>query len=549
MGHATSTEQQLARLEAEQKQLQQSLVSAEQAQVDAEQAQADAEQARDKYRELYLEMLETCRRLEKGLLGQKAERTSDDGQQVTMQMLEMMLGEEEAAQLRAEVDKVAEEQEVKGHRRKKPTGRKPLPEHLPRVEIEVLPPEVQQAGLDAFKRIGQTVTESLEHRRASMVVVRTTKPKFVLKDSDSKKPGSPTVLMAETPALPIPRGIAGPGLLADTIVKRWCDHLPLNRQSQIYLREGVELSRSTLCDWHLQLVPLVRPLVDAMHKDALKQPYLCTDATGVLVQAKEKCRHGHFWVLVVPKRHVLYQFSNKHNSQAVDRLLPDYKGIIVADAHNVYDHLYGEGKATESGCWAHARRYYFKALTSDPELAKRAMGMINALFRIERTIANSPRKKREAARRKKSAPIVEKYFQWCDIEVEQVLAETPIAKAIGYSRNQRDALERFLEDGRLPIHNNASELALRRQAIGRKNWLFVGSEDGAEANVTFVSLIASCQLHDIEPWAYLRDLLCLIPDWPLSRVLELAPVNWQQTFKQDHTQQLLAANPYRAATL
>jgi len=211
----------------------------------------------------------------------------------------------------------------------------------------------------------------------------------------------------------------------------------------------------------------------------------------VLVQAKEKCRNGHFWVLVAPKRHVLFRFSQKHDSQAVDKLLPGYKGYLVADAHTVYDHLYGEGKVTESGCWAHARRYYFKALTSDPELARHAMGMINALFRIERSIANSPRKKRKSERHKRSAPIVEQYFGWCDAQVGQVLEDTPIAKAIGYSRNQRQALKRFLDDGRLPLHNNASELALRRQAIGRKNWLFVGSEDGAEANVNFVSLIAS----------------------------------------------------------
>lgn len=535
MGNATSTQQKIAKLEAEQEQLRKSLVS--------------AEQARDKYRKLYLQMLETCKKLEQGLLGQKAERTGDDGQQLTMQLLEMLLGEEEAAQLRAEVDKAAEEQEVKGHQRRKPTGRKPLPEHLPRVEVEILPPEVQQEGLDAFERIGQEVTEVLEHRRASMVVVRVIKPKFVRKKPEAAEPESPTVLVGETPERPIPRGMAGPGLLADTIVKRWCDHLPLNRQEQIYLREEVELSRSTLCDWHLQLVPLVAPLIEAMHQDALKQPYLCTDATGVLVQAKGKCRNGHFWVLVVPKRHVLFKFSQKHDSQAVDRLLPGYQGYIVADAHTVYDHLYGEGKATESGCWSHARRYYFKTLTSEPELAKHAMGLINALFRIERTIANSPRKKREAVRREKSAPIVEKYFEWCDAEKSKVLEDTPIAKAIGYSRNQREALKQFLKDGRLPMHNNSSELALRREAIGRKNWLFVGSEDGAEANVTFVSLLASCQLHGIEPWAYLRDLLCLLPDWPVRRVLELAPVNWQQTLEQDHIQQRLASNPYRAATL
>lgn len=146
-------------------------------------------------------------------------------------------------------------------------------------------------------------------------------------------------------------------------------------------------------------------------------------------------------------------------------------------------------------------------------------------------------------------PIVEAFFAWCEREAVNALDETPTAKAIGYARNQSAALRRFLEDGRLPLHNNASERALRREAVGRKNWLFVGSDDGAEANATFVSLLASCQLHELEPWAYLRDLFCLLPSWPRHRVLELAPANWNELLKNQDAQQRLEANKFRQASL
>ena len=188
-------------------------------------------------------------------------------------------------------------------------------------------------------------------------------------------------------------------------------------------------------------------------------------------------------------------------------------------------------------------------MSSDPERARTALGLINALFRIERSIADAPRRKREQIRKTKSAPIVERFFSWCEAERDNVLDDTPMSKGIRYALNQRTGLSQFLKDGRLPLHNNASELQLRRQAVGRKNWLFVGSDDGALANTVFVSLLASCDLHEVEPWTYLRDVLCLLPTWPKHRILELAPLNWAKTSKHDDVLATLAANPYRAATL
>lgn len=494
---------------------------------------------REQYRRLYLETLALCRRLELGIRGQQRERFSQSDSQLTLELLGMLTGN--APEREEPVE------QVRAHQRVKPTGRKPLPEKLPRVDIEVLPPEVQREGLDAFEKIGEEITETVERRAASLVVIRTHKPKFVRKGRDLEQ--QVEVLQAAPPELPIERGLAGPGLLADSIVKRWQDHLPLHRLERIYGREGLELARSTLCGWHADLAALVKPLLDEMWNDALRAPYLCMDATGVLVQATEKCRDGHFWVVAAPELHVLFGYSDKHDGAAVDALLKGYQGYLVADAHAVFDHLYRTGKVTESGCWSHARRYFFKALQSDPNRARHALAIIKRLFDIERTIVSSPPDERYRTRQIHSSPLIDTFFAWCDEQALFVLDETPIARAIGYARNQRAALQTFLEDGRLPIHNNFSERQLRREAIGRKNWLFLGASEAGAVNAAFVSLLASCQLHGLEPWAYLRDLLCLLPSWPRSRVLDLAPAYWNKTLENEDAKQRLASNVFRCVVL
>jgi transposase len=502
---------------------------------------------RDEYKKLAALLQEAVEKLKRGLVGQQAERLPSNDAQLSLAILRLALGPQDDDSEAAESSPPADQaQTIPEHTRRKPV-RKTIPDDVPRVTIEVLPDEVKRQGLDAFERIGEDVREVLERRPASTVAVRLVYPKFVRKEEapDDEKP----VLVAESVELPIARGTAGPAMLADTIVRRWADHQPLHRLEGIYAREGLALAKSTMCTWHDQLRELAEPLVGAMCADAKSAPYLCVDATGVLVQAPERCKHGHFWVMVAPGKHVLYRFSRKHDGDAVDALLGGYAGYLVADAHAVYDHLYVDGTVTEVGCWAHGRRYFFKALESDPERAKSALTKIGALFKIERAHAESPRKQRESLRRLKSKPIVEDFFAWCRTERDLVLDESPMAKALGYALNQEQALRRFLDDGRLPLHNNISELNLRREVVGRRNWLFVGSEDGALANTTFVSLIASCRMIGLEPFGYLRDLLCLLPSWPQHRVLELAPAYWQKTLEQTDAQQRLDANVFRRASL
>ncbi len=508
---------------------------------------------RDQYKRLAEQLQERCALLERGLVGRKAETLPADEAQLTLAMLGTMLSERDRAAIDALAEEAEEEEQlVREHTRKKPPGRKALPEELPRITIEQVPDEVTQEGLEHFERIGEDVTERLERRPASMVVVRIVKPKFVRR-ADRKGDGPTTVYQAPTPDLPIEGAVAGPGMLADTLVKRWDDHLPLHRLQRIYARDGIDLAKSTICGWHLRLAELAEPLIDAMRAHAFTAPYVCTDATGVLVQAKEKCRRGHFWVLIDPEDHVLFEYTRDHSNSAVDSVLAGYEGYIVADAHVVYDHLYGDGSAVEVNCWAHARRYFFKALGSDPERARIGVGLINQLFRLERGIRKKTRTQKERLRHKHARPVVTRFFSWCDAlwdgtEGPPLLEDTPMYDAIRYARNQRKGLQRYLTDGRLPIDNNISERALRRQAVGRKNWLFVGSDDGARANAVFTSLIASAHRNDLEPWRYLRDLLCLLPTWPAHRVLELAPAFWAETAERDEVILALEANPFRLAT-
>jgi transposase len=543
---------------------------------------AALEAERDEYKRLYVALMEAYRKLEAGLVGPKRERFIEgDQEQLTLAVLSMLLKQ-------GVPPPPPPMQEVSAHTRAKPTGRKPLPDSLPRIDIEVVPLEVQKKGLEAFERIGEETSETVERRPASLVVVRVVRGKFVEKaagpvsaeateqpavaarsqtpSSETTSPLAPVgasgvaltvvrpaepgpVLQAPAMELPIPRALAGPGLLADTIVRRWQDHMPLHRMERMYGREGLFLARSTVCGWHQEVAALAEPLVAAMWKDALTSPYLLSDATGVLVQALEKCRRGHFFVVVAPPKHVLFGYSPTHDSAAVDKILGTFKGYLVADAHSVYDHLFKKGDVVECACWCHARRYWWKALESDSARAKHALSLIQVLFRIERECATSPPEEKLRRRQKDSKPVIDAFFAWCDEEALKVLDETPISKAIGYAQNQRVALSRFLEDGRLPIHNNGSENALRREALGRRNWLFVGNDEGGEVNATLVTLLASCQMHGLEPLGYLRDLLCLLPAWPAHSVLDLSPAHWMATSARDEVKHRLDENVFRRASL
>ena len=341
--------------------------------------------------------------------------------------------------------------------------------------------------------------------------------------------------------------MAGPGLLAHVLVSKYADHIPLHRQESIFAREGLGLARSTLCDWVGGSAELLKRIVEAMWEDARKNAlWVATDGTGILVLAKDQCRRVSFYVVVAARDHVLFGSVNKNDGDSVAMLLAGFGDRpVISDASAVYhefqrQELRATREVIEVGCWSHARRGCFDALPVDRERALIAIGFIGLLYDVQRATTDKATGVTDGAKRKELAtPLVEELYRYVEAEHPRLVEGTPLAKAFGYLINQKKALTRFLDDGRLRLDNNVSELQLRAEVVGRKNWLFCGSDKGVEWNTTVVSLIASCRLHDIEPWAYLRDTLTLLPDWPRDRVLELAPKYWAATRARPETQRRL----------
>lgn len=441
-------------------------------------------------------------------------------------------------------------------RKKKPHGRRKLSlEDLPVERVVVEPPERKAPGGERLKRVGEEVSEFIEHRPASKVRVQIVRPKYVDPDVERTSPvprGAPLgagevqgksrrFIIADLPSLPVPRCLAGPGLLAHVLVSKYGDHLPMNRQERILAREGLRVSRSTLCDWARGSTNLLSRVVDAMWEDARDNAaYALTDATGVLVQEKRRCKRSHFYVVVVPQEHVLFRFTNDNDGETVAELLKGFSGHLHADAATVYHELYRREDLVEVGCWAHARRGFFDALATDPERALIAIGYISRLYDAHRATWDAKACRADTMKRAALCrPILAKLLRWIRRELCAVDDGTPIKIALGYIRNQRRELLRFLGDGRLRLDNNPAELELRRLVVGRKNWLFCGSDHGAAWAAVAVSLIASCQIHDVEPWAYLRDVLTLLPEWDQTKVLELSPKHWRETAARAETQSML----------
>jgi transposase len=448
-------------------------------------------------------------------------------------------------------------------------GRRKLAlEDLPLRRLVIEPMERFAPGGDLLEKVGEESTTLIERTPASMVRLEVVRPKYKLPDMavvEALEAAAPTatrtssvplgaplgraplpgrIVIADMPERVIPRSMAEPGLLAHILVSKFADHLPLHRQEGIYKREGFRIARSTLGEWVGATTNLLSHVFDAMWQDARDNAtYSIVDATGVLVQAKDECRRAHFYVVVVPQEHVLFRFTKKNDGPTVAALLADFRGHIHADAATVYHELYRRqlGHLVEVGCWAHARRKFFDALSRDRERALTGIGYISHLYDAHRAALDEKTGVADTAARAAAArPILARLLRWARREFRKVEEGTPIHIALGYLVRQRRALLRFLDNGRLRLDTNPAELALRHEVVGRKNWLFVGSDDGARWNTIAVSLIASCQLHDIEPWAYLRDVLTLLPTWPQQRVLELSPKHWLATQAKPETQDRLA---------
>lgn len=403
-------------------------------------------------------------------------------------------------------------------------GRSTLPEHLP-IERVVLEPTVVPAGA---RRMGEEISERVGYRKASYVRVLVIRPKYAVDEAD----GTTGFAMADTPEEMIPRGLCDPAMLAHLIMGKWGDHLPWNRLEGICRRQGLPLSANTMAGAAKRAEPLAKRVVDAMWAEARADAkVLGVDASTAKVQAKGKCRKGYPWVVVADRDHVLFNFSARHSSDVPRELLRGFRGFVLADASSVYDRLFAaEDAPIEAGCWAHARRGFFYAAPAD-ERALVGLGLADQLFRLERDFKDLSPSERRTRRIEHSTIVLDDFAAWrartlADPSVDE---RGPLRRALQYTANHWAALRRFLDDGHVPISNNFTELQIRHIALGRNNWLFFGSEPDALIACTWLSLIASAKLHGLDPEQYLRDLFRVLPGWPSSRVLELAPKYWSRT--------------------
>ncbi len=404
-------------------------------------------------------------------------------------------------------------------------GRVPLPAHLPRVP-EYRDPDLRL--IDGLQCIGDDTTEILEYIPAGFYVRQIIRRKYAHPDGSG-------IVMAPLPPLPIEKGRPGPGVLAHVITSKYCDHLPLYRLEQIFDRQGLNIPRSTQCNWIRDSAVLLEALVLEMKAQILASDVIHTDDTYIPVQDKNRTqvRKGYLWPHIDRSNNVFFDYTTARNREGPGAILSGYTGYIQADGFNGYDPLYGEDKATETGCWAHARRKFEQALETDPLRANKMLALIGELFVIEQKAKDDGLDADEikALRQQFSKPIiVNKIKPLLDEWHAVVLPKSPLKKAITYALNQWEALNVYLENGILCIDNNLAERVVKMVALGRKNWLFAGSNAGAKRAAILYSLIASCKLCKIDPFVYLRDVLDRINTHPAKRISELVPHQWKSLF-------------------
>ncbi len=418
---------------------------------------------------------------------------------------------------------------VREHVRRRPTGRRPLPTHLPRrrVEIDVAEVDKQCACGHAKMRIGDAVSEKLEYEPASFVVIETVRAKYACPHCHEGVVEAPTAPQA------VEKALAGEGLLAHVVVSKYVDHLPLHRLAGIFARQGVELSRSTLCDWVAEVATALAPIADQLRREITATTYLQTDDTPITVLAEHGGSYkGRLWTYLDPLgRQVVFDATPTHERDGPETFLTDFRGALQADAYTGYDGLYRTGHVVEIGCWAHARRRFVEALMTDPHAAL-MVARIQQLYQVEHAGADLDPPARGALRREQSVPLLAQIEAVRQDLARTVLPKSPLGEAVRYLTNQWTALQRFVDDGRLAIDNNRAENQLRVVAVGRKNWLFAGSFEGARRAALLYSLVQSCKLIDIPPFEYLKDVLLRVATHPQRLIGQLTPNGWAATFRR-----------------
>lgn len=480
----------------------------------------------------------TIARLRHDQFGQSSERRA------LLEQLELQLFELEEDQAQAETKaEIAAPQGVKvqSFERRKP-ARRPLPDHLPRERIVYPVPAACPCCGGTLHKLGEDVTESLELVPRQWKVIQHVREKYSCRSCEQ-------ITQPPAPSHPIARGRAGPALLAHVLFGKYGLHLPLTRQSATFAREGIELDVSTLADWVGASAATLMPLVEAIGTHVFAAERLHVDDTTVPVLDVGKTRTGRLWVYVRDDRPfagpappaAMYFYSPDRGRAHPEAHLAGWQGLMQADAYSGFNRLYEPGRQpgpiVEVACWAHARRYFFDlARLNKAPIGIEAVARIDALFAIEREINGASPADRHRVRQERSKPLVEALGQWLREQHTRVSPNGKTAKAIAYSLNAWPALGRFLEDGRLCMSNNAAERAMRPIATGRRNWTFAGSDEGGRRAAAIYTLIETAKLNDVDPLAWLADMLARLQDHPAKRIDDLLPWYWRR-----HSHQRAAA--------
>ena len=514
--------------------LQTLLVVERAARIEAEVKAQNAEAEARAWALLIEQMKFTIAKLRHERFGQSSERGAAlDQLELALADLEEDASEAEAAAQIAASAAASHKVEVRAFVRRKP-ARRPLPEHLPRERI-VYPAlsACPCCGGGVLRKIGEDVTEMLELIPRQWKVIQHVREKFSCRSCEA-------ITQPPAPSHPIARGRAGPGLLAHVLFSKYGLHLPLNRQSAAYAREGIDLDVSTLADWVGATAATLMPLIEAIRTHVFAAERIHADDTTVPVLAKGKTRTGRLWTYVRddrpfggadPPAAALF-YSRDRGGEHPERHLASYTGLMQADAYAGFNRLYEAGRKAgpiiEVACWAHARRKFFDlARLNKAPIAIEAVERIDALFAIEREINGMTPKPRLAVRAERSRPLVVELETWLRGQRAKLSSKNETAKAIDYSLKRWMALTRFLDDGRLCMSNNAAERALRGIAVGRRNWTFAGSDEGGRRAAAIYTLIETAKLNDVDPQAWLADVLARLPDHPAKRINELLPWNWR----------------------
>jgi transposase len=408
---------------------------------------------------------------------------------------------------------------------KKGHGRQKLPANLRReIEVVDVPEAVKLATGGEWVKIGEEISEKLDYTPSSLFVRQLVRPKYVVRFPEKDKPDE--LRIAELPPEALPRSKAAAGLVADVIVSKLVDHLPLYRQELRYGRQGFSIARSTLCGWLAEAAEVLTPLWQLLKDRVLSAKVVHTDDTPIPVQDadREHCRTGRIWAYV-SKHGTVYDATESRSRDGPLEFLKGFRGYLQCDAYAGYDELFRQAKGSivEVGCWAHARRKFVEAQKTSSREAHEAVARIQQLYAVEHEAKELDAPARAALRQEKSVSLLTDWKEWLDSLAATVLPKSPLGEAVTYARNQWSALTVYVTDGDLAIDNNTAERAIKPYALGRKNWLFFGSDRGGRTLAILSGFTATCKEFGINPWIGLKDTLTRLPVTPDDQRATLLP--------------------------